>query len=117
MCTLMAFNFQLIKQHLESVDLAEVLSDQLRQLDIDFWQLLKDASHSGVFDESRFQITILNTQLENNWIYAKVGLYVSEAITPCPCAGEDIVYTELYCERTIKLDTQHHTYHLAGEND
>ena len=113
----MTLNFQLIKQHLKRDNLAEILSDQLRQLDIDFWQLLKDARYSGVFDESRLQITILDMHLENIRLNIKVGLFVSEAITPCPCAGEDIVYTELYCERTIKLDTLHHTYHLAGEND
>ena len=116
MITPMTINFRLIKQHLQSDNLAEVLSDQLQQLDMSFWQLIKDARHSGIFDESRLQITILDTHLEKNWLEVKIGLYVSEAMTPCPCAGEDIDYTELYCERTIKLDTLHHTYHLADDN-
>ena len=110
-------NFQLLKTHLESDNLTDILCEQLKQLDIGLWQLNKDAMHSGMFDEDSLQFSILNTAFENNQVTIKTGIYISEAITPCPCAGEEVAYSELYCQRTITLDMLHQNFSIEQDRN
>ena len=110
-------NFRLLKTHLESDNLADILCEQFKQLDIGLWQLNKDAMHSGMFDEDSLQFSILNTEFKNNQVTIKTGIYISEAITPCPCAGEEVAYSELYCQRTITLDMLHQNFSIEQDRN
>lgn len=82
---------------------ARTLKREVEGLEAGILPLAKAVNQGGYVDESRLEVTVINSHDAGETIQARMGVFFTEIVICCGC-GDDPMPTNAYCELQLSID-------------
>jgi len=83
----------------------DILKKEIESLDAKYLPLQQGLSYSSYATNSDFNIMIISTREDDNFLYVKAGVFYSGVIAGCSCADDPTPVPEQseYCEISVDI--------------